>query len=104
MNYYLFAVECMAGVIAMLGFFSLLIYLSGFVLGRGKTTAEKEEESQSNAGANEEEELKKVAAIAAVVAYSMVAEKAPAPSIIGKPLAVRAERRTLSAWLMGARE
>jgi Na+-transporting methylmalonyl-CoA/oxaloacetate decarboxylase gamma subunit len=104
MNYYLFAVECMAGVMAMLGFFSLLIYLSGFVLGRGKPVEEKKEESLPDAAASEDEELKKVAAIAAVVAYSMAAEKVPAPRTIGKPIVIRAERRTLSAWLVGARE
>ncbi len=86
MNYYLFAVLCMLGVIAILGFFSLIIYLSGRIMvsvkergsGEGRRETGKEEgkregekkgtEMKTAATEDTEEELRKIAAIAAVTA------------------------------------
>lgn len=80
MNYYLFAVLCMLGVIAILGFFSLVIYLSGRILGSVKKRESEEETkeirkeerkgSEMKAAEDAEEELRKIAAIAAVVAMA----------------------------------
>ncbi|MDY6984969.1 MAG: hypothetical protein SVE93_00970 [Candidatus Thermoplasmatota archaeon] len=95
MNYYLFAVLCMFGVIAILGFFSFVIYLSGMIMGSvkekksGEETREirigegegerKEPEMKTMATEDAEEELKKVAAIAAVVAMAEGEQKEKMP-------------------------
>jgi hypothetical protein len=93
MNDYLFAFVCMLGVMAILGFFSLVIYASGIILSsskgkdkgkeKGETEKgeiergeEKKEAAVSEAGSrgaigdSADEELKKVAAIAAVIAMA----------------------------------
>jgi hypothetical protein len=113
MNYYLFAVLCMLGVIAILGFFSLVIYLSGMIMGSvkekesgeemrdiriGEGKGEKKESEMKTMGAaeDEEEELRKIAAIAAVTAM-VESIKSPKSRM---PERTKRKARYPSPWMM----
>jgi len=110
MNYYLFAILCMVGVIALLGFFSLVIYLSGMIFrfNKGKGTEKKEEPgevvAETKGVEDSEEELRKIAAIAAVVAMvdgeQKVKEKVKERSKENERVRRKREARYPSPWMV----
>jgi len=103
----------MVGVIAILGFFSIVIYLSGLIMGSvgekesGEETGregerEKKESVIKTARATEgemEEELKKVAAIAAVTAMLESSKAVPQKSSVSERRRER-KARYPSPWMM----
>jgi len=107
MNDYLFALVCMVGVIAILGFFSIVIHLSGLFFSRSEKSENESSGSEVEAemgektgqkGSGNEEELRKVAAVAAVVAMLKGQGKAGAPSAIKRARPV-SQKRYPSPWM-----
>jgi len=107
MNDYLFALVCVVGVIVILGFFSIVIYLSGLFFSRSEKSDNESSGSEVEAKMGEktglkesgsEEELRKVAVVAAVVAMLKEQGKAGAPSMIKRARSA-SQKRYPSPWM-----